>query len=229
MGIIRLSITPSANRNSYRVAISSYILTQGSVLRPQPWAGKTQLLQSCCWNGAAMALGMAPINQTNHPTSHPSQLSTSNQSPYPTSITIINHKPITNPTSIIIITPKSITDLASITIINHKSITLPHIRHNYQPQTYHPTSHPSQASTTNQSPNPTSITSINPKPITQPLIRHNYQPQTNHRPRIHHNYQPQTNRPTPHPSQLSTTNQSPDLASTTSINPQTNHCIYIHP
>ena len=24
------------------------MLTQGSVLRPQPWAGETQLLQSCC-------------------------------------------------------------------------------------------------------------------------------------------------------------------------------------
>ncbi len=41
-------VTPSANRNSYRVAIFFYILTQGSVLRPQPWAGESQLLQSCC-------------------------------------------------------------------------------------------------------------------------------------------------------------------------------------
>ena len=46
--IIRLSITPTANRNSYRVARLVGVLTQGSVLRPQPWAGKTQLLQSCC-------------------------------------------------------------------------------------------------------------------------------------------------------------------------------------
>ena len=228
MGIIRLSITPSANRNSYRVAISFYILTQGSVLRPQPWAGKSQLLQSCCWNGTAMALGMAPINQTNHPTSHPSQLSTSNQSPYPTSITIINHKPITNPTSIIIITPKSITDLASIIIINHKPIALPRIHHNYQPQINHPTPHPSQLSTTNLSPNlasitsinpkpiadPTSITSINHKPIAQPYIHHKHHPQTNRQPRIHHKHQPQTNRlPRIHHKHQ----------------PQTNHCIYIHP
>ena len=53
------------------------------MLRPQPWAGKAQLLQSCCWNGAAMALGMAPINQTYHPPPHPSQLSTPNQSETP--------------------------------------------------------------------------------------------------------------------------------------------------
>ena len=45
---IRLSITPTANRNSCRVARLVGMLTQGSVLRPQPWAGKTQLLQSCC-------------------------------------------------------------------------------------------------------------------------------------------------------------------------------------
>ena len=45
---IRLSITPSANCNSYRVAILVGAHTQGSVLRPQPWAGETQLLQSCC-------------------------------------------------------------------------------------------------------------------------------------------------------------------------------------
>ena len=45
--IIRLSITPSANRNSCRVARLVGVLTQGSVLRPQPWAGKTQLRQSC--------------------------------------------------------------------------------------------------------------------------------------------------------------------------------------
>ena len=35
---IQLWVTPSANRNSYRVAIPYYIYTQGSVLRPQPWA-----------------------------------------------------------------------------------------------------------------------------------------------------------------------------------------------
>ena len=46
--IIRLSITPTANRNSYRVARLVGVLTQGSVLRPQPWAGESQLRQSCC-------------------------------------------------------------------------------------------------------------------------------------------------------------------------------------
>ena len=43
-----LRVTPSANRNSYRVAKVGGEDTQGSVLRPQPWAGKSQLLQSCC-------------------------------------------------------------------------------------------------------------------------------------------------------------------------------------
>ena len=46
--IVLLRVTPSANRNSYRVATPYYIYTQGSVLRPQPWAGESQLLQSCC-------------------------------------------------------------------------------------------------------------------------------------------------------------------------------------
>ena len=41
-------ITPAANRNSYRVARLVGALTQGSVLRPQPWAVKSQLCQSCC-------------------------------------------------------------------------------------------------------------------------------------------------------------------------------------
>ena len=43
----QLRVTPSANRNSYRVAMISLVDTQGSVLRPQPWAGESQLLQSC--------------------------------------------------------------------------------------------------------------------------------------------------------------------------------------
>ena len=41
--IILLRVTPTANRNSYRVAMISLVDTQGSVLRPQPWAGETQL------------------------------------------------------------------------------------------------------------------------------------------------------------------------------------------
>ena len=50
---IRLRITPTANRNSYRVARFVGVLTQGSVLRPQPWAGESQLRQSCrCLCGA---------------------------------------------------------------------------------------------------------------------------------------------------------------------------------
>ncbi len=44
----QLRITPTAKRNSYRVAWLVGVATQGSVLRPQPWAGKSQLRQSCC-------------------------------------------------------------------------------------------------------------------------------------------------------------------------------------
>ena len=44
---ILLQVTPTANRNSYRVARLVGAVTQGSVLRPQPWAMKSQLLQSC--------------------------------------------------------------------------------------------------------------------------------------------------------------------------------------
>ena len=40
-------MTPTAKRNSYRVAIIVVSATQGSVLRPQPWAGESQLRQSC--------------------------------------------------------------------------------------------------------------------------------------------------------------------------------------
>ena len=43
----QLRVTPTVNRNSYRVAMISLVDTQGSVLRPQPWAGESQLLQSC--------------------------------------------------------------------------------------------------------------------------------------------------------------------------------------
>ena len=49
-----MCITPTANRNSYRVARLVGAVTQGSVLRPQPWAGETQLLQSCCCLRAAV-------------------------------------------------------------------------------------------------------------------------------------------------------------------------------
>ena len=49
-----MCITPTANRNSYRVARLVGAITQGSVLRPQPWAGETQLLQSCCCLRAAV-------------------------------------------------------------------------------------------------------------------------------------------------------------------------------
>ena len=51
---IRLCITPAANRNSYRVARLVGAVTQGSVLRPQPWAGESQLRQSCCCLRAAV-------------------------------------------------------------------------------------------------------------------------------------------------------------------------------
>ena len=43
----QLRVTPTANRNSYRVAMIGLVDTQGSVLRPQPWAEESQLLQSC--------------------------------------------------------------------------------------------------------------------------------------------------------------------------------------
>ena len=43
----QLRVTPTANRNSYRVAMKRLDDTQGSVLCPQPWAGESQLLQSC--------------------------------------------------------------------------------------------------------------------------------------------------------------------------------------
>ena len=46
--IILVRVTPTAKRNSYRVAILVGALTQGSVLRPQPWAWESQLRQSCC-------------------------------------------------------------------------------------------------------------------------------------------------------------------------------------
>ena len=38
-----LRVTPTAKRNSYRVAWLVGVATQGSVLRPQPWAVKSQL------------------------------------------------------------------------------------------------------------------------------------------------------------------------------------------
>ena len=47
-------MTPTAKRNSYRVAIIVASATQGSVLRPQPWAGESQLRQSCCCLRAAV-------------------------------------------------------------------------------------------------------------------------------------------------------------------------------
>ena len=38
LAIILLQVTPSAKRNSYRVAKVGGVDTQGSGLRPQPWA-----------------------------------------------------------------------------------------------------------------------------------------------------------------------------------------------
>ena len=55
--IILVRVTPTANRNSYRVARLVGAVTQGSVLRPQPWAGKSQLLQSCRWVRTVPPLG----------------------------------------------------------------------------------------------------------------------------------------------------------------------------
>ena len=74
VGTIRLSITPTANRNSCRVARLVGAVTQGSVLRPQPWAGKSQLLQSCRWVRTVPPLGhmypLKPLQPT--PTHAPS-------------------------------------------------------------------------------------------------------------------------------------------------------------
>ena len=58
--IIRLRITPTANRNSCRVARLVGVDTQGSVLRPQPWAVESQLRQSCCCLRSGQ-LGVLPI------------------------------------------------------------------------------------------------------------------------------------------------------------------------
>ena len=41
--IILMRATPTAKRNSYRVARLVGAVTQGSELRPQPWAVKSQL------------------------------------------------------------------------------------------------------------------------------------------------------------------------------------------
>ena len=146
--ITRLSITPTAKRNSYRVAILVETLPRV--------AGHARNPGLCNRNSYRVAAGMdllclgddahkiRPVTQpyilhkhhsqtnrethihhkhqpqTNHPPPHPSQVSTP--------------KPIGNPTSI--------------TSINYKSITQPHIHHKHQPQTNHPPPHPSQASTT---------------------------------------------------------------------------------
>ena len=53
---ILLQVTPTANRNSYRVARLVGAVTQGSVLCPQPWAGESQLRQSCCCLRAAVCM-----------------------------------------------------------------------------------------------------------------------------------------------------------------------------
>ena len=156
-------VTPSANRNSFRVAISFYILTQGRGASPATlgWGNATPTELLLEWNCYGFGDGA----------------NKSNQSPNLSSITIINHKPIGNLASIIIINPKPIGTPTSITSTNHKSITLPRIRHNYQPQTNHrprihhkhqpqtnlPTSHPSQASTHKPITNLASITIITPQ------------------------------------------------------------------
>ena len=74
LSFILVRVTPTANRNSYRVAIIVVPATQGSVLRPQPWAGKSQLLQSCRWVWTIPPLGhlrpLKPLQPT--PRSAPS-------------------------------------------------------------------------------------------------------------------------------------------------------------
>ena len=57
LSFILVRVTPTANRNSCRVARLVGAVTQGSVLRPQPWAGESQLLQSCRWVRTIPPLG----------------------------------------------------------------------------------------------------------------------------------------------------------------------------
>ena len=97
VGTIRLSITPTANRNSCRVARLVGAVTQGSVLRPQPWAGKSQLLQSCRWVRTIPPLGhMYPLKPLQHtPRSTPSSPRLHLHTPPPTPSTPRIHLPTT--------------------------------------------------------------------------------------------------------------------------------------
>ena len=51
---ILLQVTPTANRNSYRVAWLVGAVTQGCGRSTLPWAGESQLRQSCCCLRAAV-------------------------------------------------------------------------------------------------------------------------------------------------------------------------------
>ena len=66
---ISIEVTPTANRNTYSVATFVGAATPGSVLRPQPWAMKSQLLQSCC----RVLSGCQPITPPHRPRTPPHQ------------------------------------------------------------------------------------------------------------------------------------------------------------
>ena len=100
LSFILVRVTPTANRNSYRVAIIVVPATQGSVLRPQPWAGKSQLLQSCRWVRTVPPLGhLCPLKllqpTPTHAPSHPHLLQ---PTPTPTPSSPRLHLPTTPPT-----------------------------------------------------------------------------------------------------------------------------------
>ena len=100
LSFILLQVTPAANRNSYRVARLVGAVTQGSVLRPQPWAGKSQLLQSCRWVRTIPPLGhLCPLKLLQPtPRSAPSSPRLLQHTPRSTPSTPRLHLPTTPPT-----------------------------------------------------------------------------------------------------------------------------------
>ena len=117
VGTIRLSITPTANRNSCRVARLVGAVTQGSVLCPQPWAGKSQLLQSCRWVRTIPPLGhLCPLKLLQptpthapsspcllHPTTPPApsspHLHQTTPTPAPSYLHLLQHAPTPAPST----------------------------------------------------------------------------------------------------------------------------------
>ena len=100
LSFILVRVTPTANRNSCRVARLVGAVTQGSVLRPQPWAGKSQLLQSCRWVRTIPPLGhLCPLKLLQPtPRSAPSSPRLLQHTPRSTPSTPRLHLPTTPPT-----------------------------------------------------------------------------------------------------------------------------------